>query len=135
MVWTGLFLAVLAGGEIALDFCHDRNLRAWRSLVILTGAFVTLLGILRFWFLATIGTNGLVRRLPERSCLRSQQAGSSGSATVPCGQLDATSVAGPQGGPPGRGKQLGPPARRPNRMPRKGTVSSRPTLGTLGNAR
>jgi hypothetical protein len=60
LVWTGLFLAVLAGGEVALDFYRDRNLRVWRALVALTGVFVTLLGILRFWFLATIGTNGLV---------------------------------------------------------------------------
>jgi len=60
LVWTGLFLAVLAGGEVALDFYRDRNLRVWRGLVILAGAFVALLGILRFWFLATIGTDGLV---------------------------------------------------------------------------
>jgi hypothetical protein len=60
LVWTGLFLAVLAGGEIALDFYRDRNVRTWRSLVILIGFFVTLLGTLRFWFLATIGTGGLV---------------------------------------------------------------------------
>jgi len=60
LVWTGLFLAVLAGGEVALDFYRDRNLRNWHALAILTGAFVTLLGILRFWFLATIGTGGLV---------------------------------------------------------------------------
>jgi hypothetical protein len=60
VVWTGLFLAVLAGGEVALDFYRDRNLRTWRALAMLTGGFVTLLGILRFWFLATIGTGGLV---------------------------------------------------------------------------
>ncbi len=60
LVWTALFLAVLAGGEVALDFYRDRNLRVWRALAILTGVFVTLLGILRFWFLATIGTGGLV---------------------------------------------------------------------------
>jgi hypothetical protein len=60
LVWTGLFLAVLAGGEVALDFYRDRNLLTWRALAILTGAFVALLGILRFWFLATIGTGGLV---------------------------------------------------------------------------
>jgi len=59
-VWTGLFLAVLAGGEVALDFYRDRNLRVWRTLVALTGIFVTLLGVLRFWFLATVGTDGLV---------------------------------------------------------------------------
>ena len=43
-----------------MDFYRDRNLRTWHALAILTGAFVTLLGILRFWFLATIGTGGLV---------------------------------------------------------------------------
>lgn len=59
-VWTGLFLAVLAGGEFALDFYRDRNLQVWRALGILTGVFVALLGVLRFWFLATIGTDGLV---------------------------------------------------------------------------
>jgi hypothetical protein len=63
LVWTGLFLAVLAGGEIALDHYRDRNVRTWRSLVILIGFFVTLLGTLRFWFLATIGTGGLVPAL------------------------------------------------------------------------
>jgi hypothetical protein len=60
LVWTGLFLAVLAGLEAALDSYRDRSLRAWRALVSLAGTFVTLLGILRFWFLATIGTDGLV---------------------------------------------------------------------------
>jgi hypothetical protein len=60
LIWTGLFLAVLAGGEFALDFYRDRNLRVWRALAIVTGVFVVLLGLLRFWFLATIGTNGLV---------------------------------------------------------------------------
>jgi hypothetical protein len=62
-VWTGLFLAVLAGGEVALDFYRDRNLRVWRALGTLTAVFVTLLGILRFWFLATIGPDGLVRAI------------------------------------------------------------------------
>lgn len=60
LVWTALFLAVLAGGEIALDFYRDRNLRAWQILAFITSAFVGLLGVLRFWFLATVGTDGLV---------------------------------------------------------------------------
>ncbi len=60
MVWTGLFLAILAGGEVTLDFYRDRNLRVWRALVAVTGTFVALLGVLRFWFLATIGAGGLV---------------------------------------------------------------------------
>ena len=60
LVWTGLFLGVLAGGEFALDFYKDRNERTWHALVILIGIFVTLLGTLRFWFLVTIGGGGLV---------------------------------------------------------------------------
>jgi len=60
LVWTALFLAVLAGGEVALDFYRDRNLRAWQILAFTTSAFVGLLGVLRFWFLATVGTGGLV---------------------------------------------------------------------------
>jgi hypothetical protein len=60
LVWTVLFLAVLAGGEVALDFYRDRNLRAWQILAFTTSAFVGLLGVLRFWFLVTVGTGGLV---------------------------------------------------------------------------
>jgi hypothetical protein len=60
LVWTVLFLAVLAGEEVALDFYRDRNLRTWRTLATLTGAFVVLLGVLRFWFLVTIGAGELV---------------------------------------------------------------------------
>lgn len=59
LVWTGLFLGVLAGGEAALGFCRDRRERAWHVLAVLIGFFVILLGTLRFWFLATTGT-GLV---------------------------------------------------------------------------
>jgi hypothetical protein len=60
LVWTGLFLGVLAGGEFALDFYKDRNERTWHTLVILIGIFVTLLGTLRFWFLVTIAGGALV---------------------------------------------------------------------------
>ena len=60
LIWTGLFLGVLAGGEAALGFYRDRGERAWRVLVMLTGFVVMLLGALRFWFLATAGTGGLV---------------------------------------------------------------------------
>lgn len=60
VVWAGLFLAVLAGGEVALDFYRDRHQRAWRALVGLLGVFILVLGILRFWYLATVGYGGLV---------------------------------------------------------------------------
>ena len=58
LVWAGLFLAVLAGGEVALDFYRDRQPRAWRAVVTVLALFVTTLGVLRFWYLATIGTVG-----------------------------------------------------------------------------
>ena len=60
LVWTGLFLGVLAGGEAALGFCRDRGERAWRVLVMLIGFVVILLGTLRVWFLGTAGTGGLM---------------------------------------------------------------------------
>jgi hypothetical protein len=59
-VWTALFLAVLATGEVALDLYRDRHLRAWRTVMIVLAAFVGALGILRFWYLAAIGTSGLI---------------------------------------------------------------------------
>ena len=59
-VWAGLFLAVLAGGEVALDFYRDRHQDAWRLLCVLLAVFVTVLGVLRFSYLATVGTGGLV---------------------------------------------------------------------------
>ena len=60
IVWTVLFLAVLAVGEVALDFYRDRHRRAWRTVVTVLAAFIGALGALRFWFLATIGTSGLI---------------------------------------------------------------------------
>lgn len=44
MAWTGLFLAVLAGGQVALDFYRERGERAWRALAIFVRLVVTLLG-------------------------------------------------------------------------------------------
>jgi hypothetical protein len=55
LVWAGLFLVVLAGGEVALDFYRDRQPRAWRAVATVLTLFVTVLGLLRFWYLATIG--------------------------------------------------------------------------------
>jgi hypothetical protein len=60
LVWTLLFLAVLASGEVALDFYRDQNSRAWRVVLWVLVAFVAMLGFLRFWFLAAISTDGLV---------------------------------------------------------------------------
>ncbi len=60
LVWTVLFLVVLANGEVALDYYRDRHARAWRTVLVILVAFVTALGFLRFWFLAALGTTGLV---------------------------------------------------------------------------
>src|ERR1700689_3876885 len=59
LVWTALFLAVLAGGQVVLNFYRERNIRAWRALALGVGAIVIVLGILRCWFLAATGADGL----------------------------------------------------------------------------
>ena len=74
LVWTGLFLGVLVGGEAALGFYRDRGERAWRVLAVLIGFFVILLGTLRFWFLATSGT-GLVPSIAGACLLTVATAG------------------------------------------------------------
>ncbi|MGH3191947.1 MAG: hypothetical protein ACRDPY_24165 [Streptosporangiaceae bacterium] len=63
LLWTVLFLAVLAGGEVSLDYYSDRGGRAWRLLVTGLVAFVTGLGILRFLFLATVSAVGTAAAL------------------------------------------------------------------------
>jgi hypothetical protein len=60
LVWTLLFLLVLASGEVALDFYRDQHLRAWRAVLVVLVAFVAMLGFLRFSFLAAISADGLV---------------------------------------------------------------------------
>jgi hypothetical protein len=61
LVWTVLFLAVLAVGETGLDFYRDRHQRAWYAVAYVIAAFIGALGALRFWFLATtIGASGLI---------------------------------------------------------------------------
>lgn len=58
LAWTALFLAVLAAGELALDFYTDRHRRLWRALAAGLGGFVAGLGVLRFSYLVTVGTDG-----------------------------------------------------------------------------
>jgi hypothetical protein len=55
--WTGLFLAVLAGGEIALDHYKDRNRRVWRAVATGLAGFVGGLGVLRYSYLITVGAD------------------------------------------------------------------------------
>jgi hypothetical protein len=59
LLWTVLFLAVLACGEVALDHFSERGARAWRLLASGLVIFVTGLGVLRFLYLATVGGTGL----------------------------------------------------------------------------
>ena len=63
LLWTLLFLAVLACGEVALDYLSERSTRAWRSLAGGLLVFVTGLGVLRFLYLATVGGAGTVTAL------------------------------------------------------------------------
>ena len=63
LVWAALFLAALAGGEFALDFYRDRSVPGWRVLASVLGSFIAVLGLLRFSYLATVGTGGLIPAL------------------------------------------------------------------------
>jgi hypothetical protein len=63
VAWAGLFLALLGAGEIALDLYRDGHQILWRWTAFVLGAFIALLGVLRFWFLVTVGTEGLITAL------------------------------------------------------------------------
>ena len=134
LVWAGLFLAVLAGGEVALDFYRDRHQGAWRLLCVLLAAFVTALGVLRFSYLATVGTGGLVPAVAGACLFTAATAAlpvprlprpaggrdAAGLAGAPVGARGAAVRAGgPGGGGPGRGR-TGPPDRR---LPRPGQAA------------
>ena len=69
------------------DFYRDRSLRAWQVLATLTGGFVGLLGILRFWYLVTIGRGGFVPAIVGAGLFTAATAAFSPSAIVPCGPL------------------------------------------------
>jgi hypothetical protein len=58
LAWAGLFLALLGAGEVTLDLSSDDNPVLWRWTAATLGAFITLLGCLRFGFLATTITAG-----------------------------------------------------------------------------
>ncbi|HWF79312.1 MAG TPA: hypothetical protein VN695_01935 [Streptosporangiaceae bacterium] len=60
LVWAGLFLALLGAGEVTLDLYRDSHRVLWRWTACILVTFIMLLGVLRFWFLATVGVEGLV---------------------------------------------------------------------------
>jgi hypothetical protein len=72
LVWAGLFLAVLGAGEWVLDHCRDR--RWWRLLAVGLGAFVSVLGVLRFSYLVTVGIGGLLPALGGAALLTAATA-------------------------------------------------------------
>lgn len=63
LLWAGLFLAILAAGEVALDRCSDRSPRTWRVMASGLAGFIAGLGVLRFLFLDTVGAVGAVAAL------------------------------------------------------------------------
>ena len=75
VLWTVLFLAILAGGEVALDHYSERSRSAWRLLATGLAAFVTGLGVLRFLFLDTVGTNGAIAALVGAALFTAATAG------------------------------------------------------------
>jgi hypothetical protein len=75
LLWTFLFLAVLAGSEVALDYYKERGGRVWRRLVNGLAAFVAGLGILRFLYLDTVGTVGAAAALVGASLFTACTAG------------------------------------------------------------
>lgn len=60
LLWALLFLALLGAGEFTLDLYRDTHPVLWRWTAAALGVFVGLLGVLRFWFLAAVGSEGLV---------------------------------------------------------------------------
>ncbi len=75
LVWTVLFLAVLAGGEVGHDVCRGRNRRAWYALVAFLSGFVVVLGLLRFSYLATVGAGDPVAAIAGAALFTAATAG------------------------------------------------------------
>jgi hypothetical protein len=62
-LWTALFLAALAAGEVALDRLADRNPHAWRRVALALLLFVIGLAVLRFEYFSVTGVDGPVAAL------------------------------------------------------------------------
>jgi hypothetical protein len=63
LIWAALFLALLGAAELALDHLRDHHRTLWRWIAFVLGSFIVLLGVLRYSFLATVGTAGPVAAL------------------------------------------------------------------------
>jgi hypothetical protein len=75
LLWTVLFLAVLAGGEVSLDYYSERGGHTWRRLVTGLVAFVSGLGVLRFLYLATVSAVGAIGALVGAALFTAATAG------------------------------------------------------------
>ena len=75
LLWTVLFLAVLAAGEVALDHYSERPGWIWRGLAVGLGAFVIGLVSLRFLYLDTAGTVGPAAVLVDATLFTACTAG------------------------------------------------------------
>jgi hypothetical protein len=75
LIWAGLFLVILAAGEVALDRYSDGSRTAWYLLVIGLALFVAGLGVLRFLYLATVGSDGAAAALVGAALFTAATAG------------------------------------------------------------
>jgi hypothetical protein len=66
-LWTALFLAALAAGEVALDRLADRNRKAWRGVAVALLLFVIGLAALRFEYFSVTDVDGPVAALVAAS--------------------------------------------------------------------
>jgi hypothetical protein len=75
LAWAVLFLALLGGGELALDHYRDDHHVLWRWIAVVLGAFIGMLGTLRFSFLVTVGSEGSVAAIAGASLFTVTTAG------------------------------------------------------------
>ena len=73
--WTALFLAVLAFGEIGLDYYSELGGRPWRTVAAALITFVAGMGVLRFLYLATVGATGVITALVGAALFTAATAG------------------------------------------------------------
>lgn len=76
LLWTVLFLAVLAAGEVGLDIYQERHhRRALFALAALLGLFILLLGVLRFLYLATVASDDPIAAIAGAGLFTAATAG------------------------------------------------------------
>jgi hypothetical protein len=75
LVWTGLFLILLAAGEVGLDLLRDRPGQGWRVLAGALTAFVGGLGVLRMAFFTATGPGSLLPAIVGAALLSATTGG------------------------------------------------------------